>query len=84
MKKEDFLFTSPIPHPTIMTYKESLSSVNGYRETWQTDRNEDYDLFMRMFSKGMKMYNIQEILFSYREDQNCYSKRKYKYRKVKK
>lgn len=80
IKKEDFLFTSPIPHPTIMTYKKNLESVNGYRETWQTDRNEDYDLFMRMFSKGMKMYNIQEILFSYREDQKCYSKRKYKYR----
>ena len=35
---------------------------------------------MRMFSKGIKMYVIQENLYYYREDENCYSKRKYRYR----
>lgn len=80
IKKEDFLFTSPIPHPTILTYRWCYDIVNGYKEKWYTDRNEDYDLFMRMFSNGIKMYTLQEKLYNYREDKNCYSKRKYKYR----
>lgn len=78
--KKDFLFTSPIPHPTILTYKKCFDVVNGYRESKDTDRNEDYDLFMRMFAKGIKMYTMQEKLYYYREDKNCYRKRKYRYR----
>lgn len=78
--KKDFLFTSPVPHPTLLTYKRCFNLVNGYRETWKTNRNEDYDLFMRMFASGIRMYNMQEKLYYYREDKNCYSKRKYKYR----
>ena len=78
--KEDFLFTSPVPHPTILTYKWCYDKVNGYKEKWYTERNEDYDIFMRMFSNGIKIYVIQENLYSYREDKICYSKRKYRYR----
>ena len=80
IKKEDFLFTSPIIHPTILTYKWCYDLINGYTEKWYTDRNEDYDLFMRMYSKGIRMFTIQEKLFNYREDDICYSKRKYRYR----
>ena len=80
IKKEDFLFTSPVPHPTILTYKWCYDKVNGYDEKWYTDRNEDYDLFMRMFSKGIRMYSMQEKLYNYREDSTCYNKRKYRYR----
>ena len=80
INKKDFLFTSPITHPTILTYKWCFDLVDGYDEKWYTNRNEDYDIFMRMFSKGIKMYVIQENLYYYREDKNCYSKRKYRYR----
>ncbi len=80
IKKDDFLFTSPIPHPTILTYKRCYDEVGGYNEKKYTDRNEDYDLFMRMYANGIKMYTIQEKLYYYREDKNCYAKRKYKYR----
>lgn len=78
--KKDFLFTSPIPHPTILTYKWCYEKVNGYKEKWYTSRNEDYDIFMRMYALGIKMFVMQEKLYFYREDKNCYSKRKYKYR----
>ncbi len=80
VKKDDFLFTSPISHATILTYKECYDIVNGYREAWETTRNEDYDIFMRMFSKGIKMYTIQEKLYFFREDNDCYNRRKYRYR----
>ncbi len=80
VEKKDFLFTSPIIHASILTYKKCYDIVNGYKEKWYTNRNEDYDMFMRMYSKGIKMYTIQESLYFYREDQTCYNKRKYKYR----
>lgn len=80
INKNDFLFTSPIAHPTILCYKWCYDKVNGYNEKWYTDRNEDYDLFMRMYANGVQMRTIQENLYYYREDEVCYSKRKYKYR----
>ena len=80
IKKEDFLFTSPITHPTIMVRKKAFDKVDGYKEKWYTNRTEDYDLFMRMFCSGVNFYIIQDKLFDYREDKNCYQKRKYKYR----
>lgn len=80
ISRNDFLFNSPILHPSILTYKKSFDMVNGYKEKWYTNRTEDYDLFMRMFSKEIKMYTIQENLHYYREDETCYSKRKYRYR----
>ena len=52
----------------------------GYRIAWETERTEDYDLFMRMLANGIGMATIQEKLLDYREDKICYSKRKYKYR----
>ncbi|MBE5805380.1 MAG: glycosyltransferase [Clostridiales bacterium] len=80
LKKEDFLFTSPVTHPTIMARKECFELVKGYKEEWYTDRTEDYDLFMRMYASNVKFYTIQDKLFKYREDKNSYKKRKYKYR----
>ena len=79
--KEDFLFNSPIVHPTIMAKKSSFTKVNGYRNIKKTVRVEDYDLFMRMFEAGVKMDVIQETLFDYRDDRdNTKRRKKYKYR----
>lgn len=78
--EKDFLFTSPIVHPTILCYKWCYEKVNGYNEKWYTNRNEDYDLFMRMYANGIRINTIQENLYYYREDEVCYAKRKYRYR----
>lgn len=80
VEKEDFLYRVPIPHPTIMARRESYDIVGGYRDLQRTVRVEDYDCFMRMYAKGVKMYNFQEPLFNYREDERCSKKKKYKYR----
>lgn len=53
-------------HPTVIFSKKSLQLVNGYRIAKETKRCEDYDLFMRMYAKGFKGYNIQEDLYSYK------------------
>lgn len=81
IKNKDFLFNSPIVHPAIMARKEAFEKVNGYRDVKTTIRVEDYDLFLRMQEKQIKMYVIQEILFDYRDDrENSLRRKKYKYR----
>ncbi len=80
LNKNSFLFTSPIQHGSILTYRKSFDIAGLYSEESYAERNEDYDLFMRMFSRGIKMYTLQEKMYFYRVDDVCYSKRKYKYR----
>lgn len=78
--KEDLLFGSIFTHPTIMVRAEAYKMVNGYSVKKWTTRTEDYDLFMRMYAKGMKGYNLSEQLYFYRLDKNYYDKQKFKYR----
>ncbi len=78
--KKSFLFTSPFAHPTIVMRKEVLKKLNGYRVEKITRRLEDYDLFMRLYAKGYKGYNIQEFLYQFREDTDAFKRRAYKYR----
>ena len=79
-KKEDFLYRVAIPHPTIMCRRDDLLEVGGYKDEKKTLRVEDYDLFMRMFANGTKIYNFQEPLLKYREDSVGARKKKYRYR----
>lgn len=61
-----FLWNSPFLHPSVIIRKQALDVVGGYRVAKETSRCEDYDLFMRMYVKGMKGYNIQKKLYKYR------------------
>ncbi len=79
-EKASFLFTSPFVHPSILIRAEVMTVLCGYRVEKETLRTEDYDLFMRMYSKGYKGYNLQTELYCFREDENAYKRRAYKYR----
>lgn len=79
--KNSFLSGSPFMHPAIMIRKDLLMEVGGYRVSKKTKRTtEDYDLFMRLYSIGMKGYNLSEPLIRYREDNESYKRRKYVHR----
>lgn len=80
ISNEDFLYNSPMAHPTIIAKKEAFSKVGGYCEEPYCLRNEDYDLFMKMKSSGLKLGNINEYLYYFREDNDAISRRKFKYR----
>ena len=80
IESKDFILNNPIVHPAVMVRKSCYDLVNNYRDIDKTYRNEDYDLFLRMQIKGIRMYTIQEKLLNYREDKYSYSKRKYKFR----
>ena len=77
VEKSDFLFGTPFIHPTIMIRKKVLFELGGYRVSEETLRAEDYDLFMTLYSKGYKGYNIQKPLINFREDRNTYKRRVY-------
>lgn len=79
-QKKDFLFTLPFVHASIMFRKEALLAVNGYREDRKVTRSEDYDLLMRLYSKGYSGANIKQVLYYIRLDEKTFKRRKYRYR----
>lgn len=79
-KYRDYLKYSPYVHPTVMYRREIFEQDGGYRAGEETLRCEDYEIFMRLRRHGLKGYNIQQFLFSYREDKESFRKRKMKYR----
>lgn len=76
----DYLKYSPYIHPTVMYRREIFEKDGGYRPGEETMRCEDYEIFMRLRRHGFRGYNIQQFLFSYREDKESFRKRKMKYR----
>lgn len=79
-EKRDFLFVLPFVHASVMFRRSALEAVGGYRIAKETVRTEDYDLFMRMYVHGSKGANIEEALYSVREDKAAYKRRKYSHR----
>lgn len=79
-QNRDFLFTVPFIHATVIFKAESIKELGGYREGKVTRRCEDYDLFMRMYSAGMRGTNMQEYLYFVREDEAAQKRRRYRYR----
>ena len=77
---KDFLKHSPYMHPTVMFRREALESCQGYNASKKTRRCEDYELFIRLHKKAYQGYNINELLFAYREDYDAYGRRTLKNR----
>ena len=63
---------NPFFHPTMLFHRSVFEQVNGYSETAETRRTEDYDLVMRLAAAGMIGQNLQEILSSVYEPENAY------------
>lgn len=77
---QSFLKNSPFIHASMLMEKAMLQEVGGYSVSDKLLRVEDYHLWVKLYTKGYKGYNIQEKLYMFRDDQNAYSRRKYKYR----
>lgn len=75
--KTDFLKFSPFIHPSVMFRRQILEECGGY--TQDNKRAEDYELFMRLYAEGYKGYNLQEVLFCYRENTESYRRRKFSF-----
>lgn len=78
--KEQVVVSNPICHAPVMMRKECMDAVGGYTEDKRMLRVEDVNLWIKLYTKGYKAYNIQEPLYRMRNDQNALNRRKYKYR----
>lgn len=79
-QSEDVVCGSPICHAPVMMRKKCLDNVGGYTEEKKTIRVEDVDLWIKLYSKGYRCFNIQEPLYKMRNDNNALNRRKYRYR----
>lgn len=78
--KESFLRTTPFCHAPCMVRREAYVDVGGYSVSDKLLRVEDYHLWIKMYAKGYKGMNIQEPLYSMRDDRDAQGRRKFKYR----
>lgn len=67
-------------HPSVMMRRSALEDVGGYTENKENERSQDYDLWCKLYQKGYRGYNLQEILFYYGESRMSVKKRKKKHR----
>ena len=61
--EKKLIYTNTIIHPSVMMNKSSLAEVGGYRNF---RKSQDYDLWLRMLSSGMKIRCLNEYLMKYR------------------
>ena len=71
---------TPFCHAPCMVRREAYEAVNGYAVSDKRLRVEDWDLWIRMYEKGYRGYNLSEPLYKMRDDRNARSRRKFKYR----
>ena len=71
---------SPICHAPVMMYKYCMDAVNGYTVNKKMLRVEDVNLWIKLYAKGYRCFNLNEYLYKMRNDQNALNRRKYKYR----
>ena len=72
---EQLLHGSQFCHAGCMMRTDVLRTLNGYDTSEKCERVEDYDLWVRLYAAGYKGYNIQEVLYSMRDDRNAFVRR---------
>ncbi len=76
-KAERFIVSSQFCHAGVMIRAEALKAVGGYNESKKFNRVEDYDLWINLYSNGYIGANINEPLYSMRDDRNALKRRKF-------
>ena len=78
--KYDLVKSTQFCHAACMVRREAYEAVNGYSVSEKLLRVEDYHLWIKMYAKGYRGMNIQETLYSMRDDRNAQKRRKFKFR----
>lgn len=77
---EDLVNGPPFCHAGCMIKKKALDKVGGYNTDKSVERVEDFDLWYRLYKNGFVGANLQEALYSMRDDRSAIKRRKMKYR----
>ncbi|WP_227762463.1 glycosyltransferase family 2 protein [Zhaonella formicivorans] len=78
--KNDWVKASSVIHATVLMRKQDIVDVGMYNE--EAFRVEDYELWMRLVSKGYVIKTLPKILYKIRWDISDYSRRAFKYRLI--
>lgn len=79
-EKIDLVKKTPFCHAPCMVRKTAFDAVDGYSVEERLLRVEDYHLWVKMYQQGFRGINIQEPLYSMRDDRSAQNRRKFKYR----
>lgn len=75
--KEDIFYNRSFVHPTVMVRRSAYDAVGGYTVSRLTRRAEDYDLWCKLYEKGMQGYNLPEYLVAVRDDRDALKRRRF-------
>ena len=76
----DFKRDTPFSHAPVMIRREAIEAVGGYTVDQRLLRVEDFHLWVKLYAKGYRGYNLEEPLYLVREDRASASRKKCKYR----
>lgn len=79
-QKSDFIHGSQFSHATVMVRKSAYTAVEGYSEDQKFLRVEDWHLWIKMYSRGLKGYILSKPLYKMRDDRNAIRRRKFRFR----
>lgn len=79
-RPNDFLKQTRFCHAACLVRKEAYDAVGGYSVGKKLLRVEDYHLWIKMYSKGYRGYNIPEPLYQMRDDRNANTRKKFEHR----
>lgn len=70
------IWSCPLVHPTVIYKKSSIVNAGSYNK--ELRRRQDYELWFRCLSKGMRFSNIDEPLLYYRNTDEYYKKNNFR------
>ena len=62
--EKNLFIESPIPHPTAFFHRQSILAEGGYMER---ELPEDYELWLRLWSRGYGFIRVPEVLLRWRD-----------------
>jgi glycosyltransferase involved in cell wall biosynthesis len=74
--ERNLFIESPIPHPTAFFHRRSVLAEGGYVERLLP---EDYELWLRLWSRGFSFRRAEGVLLHWRERPDRYSRRSHAY-----
>jgi glycosyltransferase EpsE len=77
-EKFDWLKRNCVVHPSVVMRKSAIVAEGKYDE--DAVRLEDWDLWLRLVSRGHKIVTLPKRLYNLHWDRSDYSRRKFKYR----
>lgn len=78
--RESIAIGTPFCHAPCMVRKVAYDAVCGYTVDKKLLRMEDYHLWIKMYAKGFKGYNLSQPLYKMRDDRSAAQRRAYRFR----